>query len=56
LRWGLPFQAKQRNGGKFQWRSAEGRLPSKSRFFAYFFLKKSKREKFIVLIFENQFV
>jgi hypothetical protein len=48
LHWGLPFRAKRRNGGKFQWRSAEGRLPSKSRFFAYFFLKKV-REKMSLL-------
>jgi hypothetical protein len=48
LRWGLPFQAKRRNGGKFQWRSAEGRLPSKSRFFAYFFLKKVREKIFII--------
>jgi hypothetical protein len=46
LRWGLPFRAKRRNGGKFQWRSAEGRLASKSRFFAYFFLKKVREKNF----------
>jgi len=46
LRWGLPFRARRRNGGKFQWRSAEGRLPSKSRFFAYFFLKKVREKSY----------
>jgi len=49
LRWGLPFRAKRWNGGNFQWRSAKGRLPSKSRFFAYFFLKKV-REKYLLLL------
>jgi hypothetical protein len=44
LRWDLPFRAKRRNGGKFQWRSAKGRLPSKSRFFVYFFLKKWEKK------------
>jgi hypothetical protein len=48
LRWGLPFQAKRRNGGKFKWRSAEGRLPSKSRFFAYFFLKKVREKIYFI--------
>jgi hypothetical protein len=45
---GSPIPSEAKEWGKFQWRSAEGRLPSKSRFFAYFFLKKVREKIFII--------